>query len=178
MARKTPEEIVQSFKEVFGDNIIDAKIRVREIGRKKHKNVRIWLHVKRDAFKSAVYHLKNFEEFPHLSVISGTDIGDHIQLLYHFAVYCEEPLATIPITIVVDVPKSDPRIPTLAELSPWAVLSEREKMEMLGVIVEDIPDTRHVFLPENFPEGVYPWRRDEKGVPDEMLKKLYKEGRE
>ena len=40
---------------------------------------------------------------------------------------------------------------------------------MLGVVVEGIPDGRRLFLPEDFPKGVYPWRRDEKD-----LKKLYR----
>jgi membrane-bound hydrogenase subunit beta len=43
---------------------------------------------------------------------------------------------------------------------------------MMGVEVVGIPDKRRLFLPEDFPEGVYPWRKDEKGPPDNMLRIL------
>jgi membrane-bound hydrogenase subunit beta len=36
---------------------------------------------------------------------------------------------------------------------------------MIGVIVDGIPDGRRIFLPDDFPEEVYPWRKDEKGIP-------------
>ncbi len=35
-----------------------------------------------------------------------------------------------------------------------------------------IPDNRRLFLPEDFPEGVYPWRTDDKGIPKDMLRVL------
>ena len=43
---------------------------------------------------------------------------------------------------------------------------------MLGVKIIGIPDSRRLFLPDDFPEGVYPWRRDETG-PEKMYKNLH-----
>jgi len=74
---------------------------------------------------------------------------------------------------VVPVPKSDLTVPTISDIIPGAVFSEREKQEFLGVKVIGIPDNRRLFLPEDFPEGIYPWRKDETGVPDSMVKDLY-----
>jgi membrane-bound hydrogenase subunit beta len=56
---------------------------------------------------------------------------------------------------------------------PGATFTEREKQEMLGIEVVGIPDPRRLFLPDDFPEGVYPWRKDEKGIPDSMIKNLW-----
>jgi membrane-bound hydrogenase subunit beta len=35
---------------------------------------------------------------------------------------------------------------------------------MLGVKVIGIPDDRRLFLPDDWPEDVFPWRKDEKGM--------------
>jgi membrane-bound hydrogenase subunit beta len=43
---------------------------------------------------------------------------------------------------------------------------------MLGIKIEGIPDSRRIFLPDDFPEDTYPWRRDEKGV-QKMIRDLY-----
>jgi membrane-bound hydrogenase subunit beta len=57
------------------------------------------------------------------------------------------------------------------------VFSEREKQEFLGVRVIDIPDGRRLFLPDDFPEGIYPWRKDETGVPEGMINELWRSKR-
>ena len=49
---------------------------------------------------------------------------------------------------------------------------------MLGIEVIDIPDGRRLFLPEDFPQGVFPWRKDETGIPPDMVKNLWATGRE
>ena len=46
------------------------------------------------------------------------------------------------------------------------------RQEMMGVEVVGIPDNRRLFLPEDFPEGIYPWRTDEKRPPPDMLRVL------
>jgi membrane-bound hydrogenase subunit beta len=45
------------------------------------------------------------------------------------------------------------------------------------VEVVDIPDPRRLFLTENFPENVYPWRKDETGIRADMVKELWAVGR-
>jgi len=44
---------------------------------------------------------------------------------------------------------------------------------MLGITVVGIPDNRGLFLPDDFPKGVYPWRKDATGIPDSMVKNLW-----
>ena len=167
-----PEGIIDYFKKRFGDKIIDSRIEKRKIGVKKNEQKMIWFRVERDIFKDAVRHLINLQ-FPHLSVVSGNDIGENIELIYHFTINYGEHLKEIPVNISVYLPKNDLTIPSICDIIPGALVTEREKQEMFGIKVEGIPDSRRMFLPVDFPENVYPWRKDEKGIPEKMIKKLY-----
>jgi Ni,Fe-hydrogenase III component G len=51
-------------------------------------------------------------------------------------------------------------IPTVCNLIPSAIFFERELIEMFGITVEGTPNTDHLFLPDEWPEGVYPLRKD------------------
>ena len=68
-------------------------------------------------------------------------------------------------------PKKDLTIPTVTDLIPGAIFTERETQEMMGVEVIDIPDGRRLFLAGDLPEGIYPWRKDEKKL-EEYLRVL------
>ena len=43
---------------------------------------------------------------------------------------------------------------------------------MLGIKVIGIPDSRRLFLPDDFPDGVYPWRKNEKGM-EKLIRNLH-----
>jgi len=43
---------------------------------------------------------------------------------------------------------------------------------MLGVKIKGIPDSRRVFISDDFPQGMYPWRNDETG-PQKMVRNLH-----
>ena len=132
----------------------------------------IWIPVPRDHFKETVGNLiEMVDHLPHFSVISPSDEGDDIDLNYHFTVNYGGQLEEIAITFKVMVPKNDCWVPTLTDLIPGTAFSEREIIEMMGVDVKGLEDKRHLFLTENFPEGVYPWRRD--STAPTKLNKLY-----
>ncbi|HVN53243.1 MAG TPA: NADH-quinone oxidoreductase subunit C [Anaerolineaceae bacterium] len=57
----------------------------------------------------------------------------------------------------------DTRVPSICGLIPSATLYERELMEMFGIEVEGTPDTSHLLLPDEWPDGVYPLRKDYHG---------------
>ncbi|HEY50472.1 MAG TPA: hydrogenase, partial [Dehalococcoidia bacterium] len=75
MEKLTPQEIVDSFKKTLGDGFVDGKIYEREVAVKKNRYRRIWLYVKREAFRDAVQHLSKIQEYPHLVIISSSDLG-------------------------------------------------------------------------------------------------------
>jgi len=167
----SPEEIVESFKAALGSSFIDSKIYQREVAVKKNLFQAIWIYVKRDAFRQAVELIARLQEYPHLSIISSSDLGDRIGLIYHFTIYYGQHLKELSLGLCLSLPKNDLKIPTITDLIPGAIFTERETQEMMGVEVVGIPDDRRLFLPDDFPEGVYPWRKDETG-PYDLLRVL------
>ncbi len=168
----SPQEIVDTFKKALGDDLIDAKIYQCEVAVKKNKFCSLWIEVKKSAFRNAVQHICRLQEYPHLAIISASDLGDNVELIYHFTIYYGRHLEELSVGLRVKLPKSDLRIPTITDLIPGALFTERETQEMMGVEVVGIPDKRRLFLPEDFPQGIYPWRTDEKGLPADMFRIL------
>ena len=174
MAKKlTPEELVKSFKDEFKTKIKDVRIE-KHIPKSKKKNelIHIWMTVDNSVFKKTVKHLMTIEEYPHLAVTSGYDMGKTINLVYHFAIYFGKRFEEINLNITVELPKTNPTIDTISDIIPGALITEREKQEMLGVKVKNIPKSDRVFISSDFPKGMYPWRKDNTG-PDKMVRNLH-----
>ena len=164
-------EIVKYFKDEFKNDIIKSEIKIRTAGLKKNEIVNIWMKINKSIFKKFMKHLCDFQ-FPHLAVVSGNDYKDFIELIYNFSLNYGISRKEISFNVSVDVPKAKPEIETICDLIPGAVITEREKQEMLGVKVIDIPDNRRLFLPDDFPENVYPWRKNEKGM-EKLIRNLH-----
>ncbi|MBN2206987.1 MAG: NADH-quinone oxidoreductase subunit C [Candidatus Aminicenantes bacterium] len=101
----------------------------------------------------------------HLSTISGVDLGDAFEFLYHLT-------DDLPGSLHVRTrtPKAEARIPSICSVIPGAVLYEREVQEMFGVVVENIPDNRRLLLSDDWPDGQHPLRKDWKHVrPEEKI---------
>jgi membrane-bound hydrogenase subunit beta len=167
----TPESIVKYFKDEFKTKIKSSKIKKRVAGIKKNETYTIWMKVDKSIFKQVIKHLCDLQ-FPHLGVASGNDLGKTIELIYHFTLNFGKRMEEINLHISVELPKTKPEIESICDLIPGALITEREKMEMLGVNVIGIPDDRRCFLPDDFPKGVYPWRRDKTG-PEKFYKNLH-----
>ena len=90
----------------------------------------------------------------HLSTISGVDRGEVIAIVYH--IDCRPAM----LSLEIELPKGAPRVQTVTDLFPGAVLYERELIEMFGVEVQGHPDPRRLFLPDDWPTGKYPLRRE------------------
>lgn len=175
-ATMTPQQVADHFTGKFGDLITDVRVLEWGEGVKKVPKRSIWMRITREKIVDAVRELTTID-YPHLGVISAVDTGDLIELLYHMQIFFGGRHEEIEITFTVQIPKSDPHVPTISGVIPGAVYTEREKQEMIGVIVDGIPDNRRIFLPEDFPDGIYPWRKDEKGIPETMIRHLWKVGR-
>lgn len=89
-------------------------------------------------------------------------IGDSFLVLYHF---CE---GAAVVNLRVHPPSlQDPSVPSICELIPYATLYERELQEMLGIEVKGTPNPGRFVLPDDWPDGVYPLRKDFDGtLPD------------
>jgi membrane-bound hydrogenase subunit beta len=168
---KSPEEIVKYLKDKLKTKIKSANIKKLKAGLKKNETASIWIKVDKSGFKNLVKYLIDIE-YPHLAVASGNDLGKTIELIYHFTVGYGGRMKEINIHVSVELPKSKPEIESICDLIPGALITEREKAEMLGVKVIGIPDSRKCFLPDDWPKGVYPWRRDKTG-PEKYYKNLH-----
>lgn len=168
------EKLVKIMGERFNANIV-----VKEIpcGVKKIKRTSIFVDISREDFMKFVKFLFEIQDHPHFAVISATDLGDEIELLYHFTVDYGKMYQEKTISVRVKLPKDNLEIQTITDLIPGALISEREIHEMVGVEFLGLNDRRHFFLPENWPDGKYPWRRDET-FPSDMLNKLYETWKE
>jgi len=85
---------------------------------------------------------------------TGFGYGGSIEVLYHF---CNESAV---LTMRVLLPYRHPEVPTICGIVRSASLFERELMEMFGVTVVDTPNTEHLLLPDDWPVGVYPLRKE------------------
>ena len=148
-------EIVESLKRDLGEKALDLT----------NPDVRrIFVKVAPPELVPTVTLLRDKYDCAYLATISGVDKGDAFELLYHFA----SPVANI--NLRTEFPKSEPRIASICAVIPGAVLYERELQEMFGVTVEGIPDPRRLNLPDDWPDGQFPLRKDWKHVrPEEVI---------
>jgi membrane-bound hydrogenase subunit beta len=169
--RLAPQAIIDSFRKELGESFVSATVYERGVAVKKNKFRSLWVEVRRGGFRHAVEHICRLQEYPHLAIISSSDIGSDVELIYHFTVYYGHHLEELSLGLRVKLPKTDLTIPTITDLIPGAIFTERETQEMMGVKVVGIPDGRRLFISEDVPEGVYPWRKDETG-PEKLLRVL------
>lgn len=93
----------------------------------------------------------------YLAAITGIDLGPddgRIEVLYHF---CQEAAV---LGLKVHVGRKTAVLPSVCTLIPSASFYERELSEMLGITISNTPDPSRLFLPDEWPEGVYPLRKD------------------
>jgi membrane-bound hydrogenase subunit beta len=115
---------------------------------------RIFVKVNRENLLETAKLLKEQLGFTHLSTITGVDKGENFEVLYHFANEFSV------VTVRILTPRTEPKIPSICEVIPGAILYERELPDMFGIIVENIPDSRSLLLPDGWPQGEYPLRKD------------------
>ncbi len=92
---------------------------------------------------------------------TGFGYAGSLEVLYHF---CYR--AAI-VTIRVQLSHTDPIVPSICDVIPSATLYERELMEMFGIQVTGSPNTDHLLLPDDWPEEVYPLRKEFTGFNDD-----------
>ncbi len=163
MSEKLPSEIITLFKEKFGTKILESRIDEIACGVKKTTRKYIWLKVSKDIFIEAVKYLTTFDS-PHFSIISPNDFGDTIEYIYHFTIYYCRRHKEILVNFVVPVAKKSLTLPSICNIIPGALISEREIQDMTGVVVENLQDSRPIFISANFPKNIYPWRKDQEDI--------------
>ena len=93
----------------------------------------------------------------YLSAIIGLDLGPEageIEVLYHFC-----PGDAV-IALRVRVPRRGGALPSLCDIVPSAEVFERELREMFGIEFTGLHTPDRLYLPDDWPDGVYPMLKD------------------
>ena len=124
-----------------------TQVQVPEPGR-----LDLWLDAQKLVAAVQAIHQK---QWGYLSAITGLDHGSgNMEVLYHF---CEGPAV---VTLRVPLRREAATVPSLCGIIPSASVHERELMEFFGIVAEGSPDPSHLYLPDGWPDGVYPLRKD------------------
>ncbi|MCR4428034.1 MAG: NADH-quinone oxidoreductase subunit C [Caldiserica bacterium] len=114
----------------------------------------MWVEVSSSQIRNWVEEFIKSGKFRLLSTISGYEEGDKYFIVYHFLDMDGD------VDVRTSVPKDNPVLPSISPVLPGGILYEREIQDLLGVKFEGIIDGRRLILPEHWPEGVYPLRKD------------------
>jgi formate hydrogenlyase subunit 5 len=114
------------------------------------------IQVKADSTRDALKILLETDKSAGIIALTGLDLGEKIGLMYHIRTN-----GAI-VTIRTEVPKQDPKIPTITDLIPGAIFHEREAADLFGVIFEGHPNPARLVLPDDWPANLYPLRKDAK----------------
>lgn len=149
----TPQEIHDKLKARFSDAILEFKDAAPSDSFIKVESTRI-----RDV---ASFLAKEADlQFDYLMCLSGVDYNNgKLGVVYHLASMSKRHK----ITLKTEVPKEDPKVPSVASIWRTADWHEREAYDLVGVVFEGHPDLRRILLPYDW-EG-HPLQKDYK-VPE------------
>ena len=94
-----------------------------------------------------------------LSAITGLDKGDGFEAIYHL-----NQEGKILLNLSVCLNKDNPEVNTVTAYCPSADIYERELIDLLGIKVSGLVSGHRYPLPDNWPKGEYPLRKDWKGI--------------
>lgn len=144
----TREKILDDLQQRFKENIL---------GVFEKSPQRAYIDIKPESIVAvATYIFKDLGA--RFNIASGLDARRHMEILYHFTL--EE--INLVISLRVKLDKSKLEVDSLAPVFEGANWIEREIHEILGINFKGHPDLRKLLLPDDWPQGVYPLRRDYK----------------
>lgn len=120
---------------------------------------RITIRVPIENILEVLEYIKNSLGFSYLIMITGLDCYQFFQVVYHLSND-----RGIIINVKLDIKKDNPVIRTCMKIFEGALFYERELKDLLGINVEGLPEGRRYPLPDNWPSGQYPLRKDWKSL--------------
>ena len=104
------------------------------------------IDVPSDKLVEAVRMLRDDLGFDMLTCVTGVDMIDHLESIYHFRSLSQDWLLQARVRLTVDHPEVD----SLVSLYPSANWLEREQYDMFGIIYRGHPDLRRILLEDEF----------------------------
>jgi Ni,Fe-hydrogenase III large subunit/NADH:ubiquinone oxidoreductase subunit C len=138
------QELIPMLQAKLGGSII---VQADKLGK-------ISLHVEADAHLDVLRLMKAADEKTAVSAITSVDLGDKLGVLYHMRT------SHGIITVKTELSKENAEIASITNILPGASFHEREVFDLLGVSFRGHPNLKRLVLPETWPEGVYPLRKD------------------
>jgi NADH-quinone oxidoreductase subunit C len=110
--------------------------------------------------KDVVDTLRALHDEPELSFgvladLAGVDTGDTFQVVYHLWSGTTSDWLRV---VTEDLPRDDPRVPSVTFLWKGAEWMERETYDMFGIIFEGNRDLRRIYMPPDYTS--FPLRKD------------------
>jgi Ni,Fe-hydrogenase III component G len=115
---------------------------------------RIFVEVKSD-FDSVYDFARTELGFYIVTTITGLDAGDHFEAIYHLA----RPEGMV-LNLKRWIGKDKPEIKSISDTYPAVDIYERELVDTLGIQVTGLKPGPRYPLPDGWPEGEYPMRKD------------------
>jgi Ni,Fe-hydrogenase III component G len=144
----TREEVLGDLRKKFKDDIVEIL---------DERSNKVYIEIKQESLVKVVsYIFKDLKA--RFNTASGVDMRNHMEILYHFLI---ENINLL-ISLRVKLQKSKLEIDSLSPIFEGANWIEREIHEILGINFRGHPDLRRLLLPDDWPDGVYPLRRDYK----------------
>lgn len=133
-----------------------AKIKDKLIGFEQPLDNRIYLSC--EAENSYELNKYLFEDVPlRFLIATGIDGDNCFEVLYHYA-YDQFGMMITLKAFIRD--REKPAIKSIADFLPGAEWIEREIHDLFGIDFTGHPDMRRLILSDDWPEGVYPLRKD------------------
>lgn len=143
-------KIKEDLEAKFG--FLRDKVEVRRVRR-------IFADVDYVNFRTVLEHLHGRLGFTVLPSITGTDEGPAFGVLYHLS----RP-GGVMLTLKTHVPRERPIIETVTKFYAGVDIFERELVDLFGIQVTGLPPGPRYPLPDNWPAGEYPLRKDWNGA--------------
>ncbi len=152
--RLSLEEVLKMLRSRFGNLVKDVKVISRN---------QAVVTVTRDALPKVVLYLLKEAGIPEaqLSTVVGIDetpIKGFLSVTYW--VSSNAGGGDVWVGVRAYLTLDDPVIKSVTPQHPGANWYERENRDLLGIVPEGHPDPRRLVLPDDFPDGVYPLRKD------------------
>lgn len=126
---------------------------------------RVWAAFKGDV-SGTIKELKEKYNFDHLCTITGLENGDNFEILYHLSQAGTGVLLTARYTLPIEGAK----IKSISGLFTSAQWYERELNDMFGILVEGLPPGNRYPLPDDWPAGDHPLRKNWKAADTQEAK--------
>lgn len=109
----------------------------------------------REEFERVLHYLHDELGFYKANHVVGTDDGDDLGFIYLLSDGDGVILA-----LKEKAPKSDPKINSMTGVFPSLDIHERELVDLFGAVVRGLPPGPSYPLPDGWPKGNYPMRKD------------------